>query len=105
MKRTCPLCGGRTLDHPDGFDGLSFRMNGQEVRFSGQEAIVFETLAKAKGRWVSRDHLLAELYPREEPDGAAGVLKTVAAGIRRKVKPLGVTVKGDRNANYRLEGA
>lgn len=107
MSDCCPHC-GQPLSQDDirvDLEAGIVGRNGQIARFTTHEAKVFAALFQAKGRLVTRDAMMEEVYGlegRDWPDWRTIDVRVFA--IRKKIKPLGLTVKTHWGRGYALGG-
>jgi two-component system OmpR family response regulator len=89
--------------------GLRFDPQHRQVQHKGQvidlprkELAVFEALAMAKGRTVTKAALLDAVYG-VGTDVEEHVVEVYVSRLRKKLKPLGVDIKAQRGLGYQLQ--
>lgn len=106
-------CAGCGQPVPE-FGGIAFDDDRNEIRFrgkfvrnlTGQEATLFHALLSAKGRTLSKEHLLTELYAKkvyaddELPE--IKIIDVFVCKMRKKIKPLGIDVSTSWGRGYYL---
>lgn len=74
---------------------------------TGQEAALFRILLAAKGRTISKEGLLSELYSRKfYADGEIPEIKIIDVFIcklRKKLEPMGLVIETAWGKGYYLE--
>ncbi|WP_206075921.1 winged helix-turn-helix domain-containing protein [Mesorhizobium sp. Z1-4] len=104
MSCSCPTC-GQALPFYDELQvdpaGIVVR-RGRFARLSGHEFTIFETLRAAAGRLVTREALMAVIYPLEQDEAQIRIIDVWICKLRKKVKPLGVEIGTAWGRGYRL---
>jgi DNA-binding response OmpR family regulator len=86
-------------------DGFRVRRIGLTVKLPAQQFHLLQTLYKARNRFVTRGHLIYDLWvnrDQEEPQQALNQISVIASLLRKKVAPLGVTIYRERGSGYQL---
>lgn len=100
----CPCCG---QDLPeDGalrIDDAGFVVFGGRVaKLTQAETEVFGMLRAARGAGVSRQSLLAALYPIEADEADIKIIDVFISKLRKKLKPLGLEISTIWGRGYRF---
>jgi DNA-binding response OmpR family regulator len=77
------------------------RFRGRHVPLSPIEERLARALVDTPGAVVGRSHLLSEAWPGKVPSGAS--LRTRMTRLRRRIEPLGLTVRSVRGHGYVVE--
>ncbi|MHB2265837.1 winged helix-turn-helix domain-containing protein [Aliihoeflea sp. PC F10.4] len=75
---------------------------GQFAVLTPQEKTLFQKLRSAGGRLVTRQSLLEELYQLEAHEPEIKIVDVYVCKIRRKLKPLGLTILTEWGKGYRF---
>lgn len=100
----CPACGQVLPDDDDlRIDpaGIVIR-RGHYAVLTRQEFTVFEALNAARPRHRSKEQLLADLYWLDQDEPALKIIDVWICKIRKKVKPLGMSIQTLWGRGYRL---
>jgi DNA-binding response OmpR family regulator len=101
----CPTCGQDIPPLMLLIDVTAGRVThlGWEARLAPMECALLMALLRSSPQIVSYDRLLLSLYPGgEEPDWAASHLKVLVFRLRRKLKPMGLSIANSRSEGYAL---
>lgn len=97
----CPCC-GKPFDGPRS-KALIILQDRNEVYFKGKhidlpvmKAKLLTALAKAQGRYVSREFLTSVIYPNPRDEPVTNTLTVHLAQLRRALRPLGLVIAGSR---------
>jgi len=111
MAKTCTHCGSALPE----FGGIICDADKREVHFRGKtvssltpiQFLFFQALLRAKGRTLSNEKLIEEIYSSrimadaEVPD--ANIISVYAFKIRKKLAPLKLNIRALYGAGYYLE--
>lgn len=99
----CPLCGGVLRSDDFRFDVGSGAViaRGQCVVLPRREAAVLEALVSRRGRFVSRNDLYALVFDADD-DIDMAVIESHVSKLRRKLRPLGVSILSERFKGYQM---
>ncbi len=99
----CPCC-GQTL-RSDGdlrIDGGFIVKGGVVAILTAQEQCLFEALYAAQGKVVTKEQLLTQLYPIEADEAEIKIIDVFVCKVRKKLKPLGLTIQTEWGRGYRF---
>lgn len=107
MTCSCPVCGGSIAPSVFNFDPDSGIVvsQGRFVQLPRREAHVLEFLIERKGRMVSKSILFDELYRQDDEPDSQDVIESHVSKLRKKVRPLGITIISERFKGYMLTTA
>ncbi len=108
QAKICPCCGNAIAPNADlriDTEAGIVISRGQFVALTRNEAQILELLQQGKGRTVSRESLLENLYltSADEPD--IKIIDVFVCKLRKKLKGMGVAVQTDWGRGYRLSVA
>lgn len=75
---------------------------GRFACLTAQEAGVFEQLRAARGKVLSKQVLLANLYTHEADEAEIRIIDVFVCKLRKKLAPLGVEIGTAWGRGYRL---
>lgn len=102
----CPHCNqpmppshGVVIDH------LSIHRGAVSTHLTPRELRLFHVFIQRFTRTVTNASLIQSLYPIEadEPDGASTIVKVTVCTLRKKLSPLGLTVRNEWGVGYSLQ--
>lgn len=100
----CPCC-GQALPQDDTLRvdeaGIVVR-NGRFAVLTKQENEIFALLRAARGKVLTKQRLLAGLYPIEADEAEIKIIDVFVCKLRAKLKPLDVTVQTVWGRGYRF---
>ena len=82
--------------------GSVLAIDGERIELTPRERALFEALVEAEGAVVSRAALLARVWGSAEAD--AHVLEVTVGRLRRRLGPVGSSLKAVAGRGYRLDG-
>lgn len=103
---TCPTCGSPFMVEKPRVDlnQNTFICAAGHIRVTPIQAEILAAILERYPENASNDYILSRIYNGVgEPDNAEHTLRVHAYGIRRRLRGLGWTVRGNWGRGYRLE--
>jgi len=106
MTVSCPCCGQPVSDAATLMvspDGLVVSRFGATANLTPGQAAVFEAIRKKYPAHATTDTILTSLYWRDdEPEWSESVLSVHLHNLRRRLAPLGLSIRNVWHTGYRL---
>lgn len=106
MTNLCPTCGNVVPDREliVSLEANTVICNGRSAKLTSQQAEILHILANAAPRVVTIDAIIAGIYGSSvEPETSVVLIRTHICKIRRKIAPLGLTIKNTHAIGYTLQ--
>jgi len=106
MTSLCPTCGNAVPNREliVSLETNTAVYNGLAAALTAQQTEILHILAQASSRVVTVASIIAGIYGSSvEPESAGPLIRTQICKIRRKIAPLGLTIKNTHTVGYALQ--